>query len=73
MSASDAWMVGEDYNGNNVQTLVEHWNGKAWKVQPSPNPGSPRTDRELDGVAATSSTNAWAAGFYNNGTDEPRL
>ena len=21
------------------RTLIEHWNGKAWKVQPSPNPG----------------------------------
>lgn len=48
--------------GTASQTLVEHWNGKTWKVQPSPNPGKGTL---LFGVAATSSTNAWAVGYYN--------
>ena len=37
MSASDAWAVGYYDNGTDEQTLIEHWNGTAWKVQPSPN------------------------------------
>jgi hypothetical protein len=65
-SSTDAWAVGYFTNANGPRTLVEHWNGKAWKVQPSPNRGS--ADNELFGVAATSSTNAWAVGHYFNGT-----
>jgi erythromycin esterase-like protein len=73
VSASDAWMVGEDYNGNNVQTLVEHWNGKAWEMQPSPSPSgsNPYSTNFLEGVAAVSASDAWAVGYYNNGTDVP--
>jgi hypothetical protein len=67
-SACNAWAVGFDFNGSADQTLIEHWSGKAWKVQPSPNPGGPGDQNELSEVAATSSTNAWAVGYYNNGT-----
>ena len=50
------------------QTLVERWNGKAWKVQPSSNPGGSSNLSQLSGVAATSSRNAWAVGYYFNGS-----
>ena len=54
-SSTNAWAVGSDSHGG----VIEHWNGKAWKIQASPNHGlQPR----LSGVAATSSTNAWAVG-----------
>ena len=43
-------------------TLIEHWNGTAWTQVPSPNPSG---DNVLDGVAATSASNAWAVGFYS--------
>ena len=75
----DAWAVGYYFNGMSNQTLVEHWNGKAWKVQPSLNPGgsTPPTLRhqlnQLYGVAATSPTNAWAVGDYYNGTSNQTL
>jgi hypothetical protein len=36
-----------------------HWNGTAWKQQPSPSQGHVS---DLVGVAATSATNAWAVG-----------
>jgi hypothetical protein len=72
-SSRNAWAVGY---GNPVTqglvTLIEHWNGKAWKVQPSPSP-SPKSDNELYGVAATSSRNAWAVGDYNGVTAEGTL
>jgi hypothetical protein len=63
-----AWAVGYYLNGTANQTLIEHWNGTAWKVQPSPNPEGSSRQHELDGVAATSPSNAWAVGFESNGT-----
>src|SRR5438270_13536251 len=45
-------------------TLIEHWDGSAWRVVPSPNVGT--NDNVLQGVAATSGTNAWAVGDYLN-------
>lgn len=68
VSSTDAWAVGDYDNGTSNRTLIEHWNGKRWKVQPSPNPGGPSNDNELEGVAAVSPTDAWAVGYYNNGT-----
>ncbi len=67
-SSHNAWAVGYYYNGTADQTLIERWNGKAWKKQRSPNPGRSVNDNELSDVAATSSTNAWAVGSYSDGT-----
>ena len=38
-SSSDAWAVGSYLAGTAQQTLLEHWNGKAWKVEKTPSPG----------------------------------
>lgn len=46
-----------------TQTLIEQWNGKIWKVISSPNASS--SDNELFGVAAVSTSNAWAVGLYS--------
>jgi hypothetical protein len=64
-SATDAWLVGDRFNvsSNHYLTLIEHWNGTAWSVVSSP---SPRSFNWLYGVAAVSSTDAWAVGFSNN-------
>jgi hypothetical protein len=55
-SATDAWAVGftntSGYRG--AKSLFEHWNGSAWSVVAGANAGS------LVGVAALSSTSAWA-------------
>jgi len=67
-SPTNAWAVGTYNNGTAEQTLVERWNGTRWKHVPSPNPGGPTHANFLSGVAATSSTNAWAVGSYFNGT-----
>ena len=61
-SATDAWAVGQYYNGAAYQTLIEHWDGTAWVVQSSPNVGS--NTNVLYGVAATSGSDAWAVGDY---------
>ena len=60
-SATNAWAVGNYSDGSVDLTLVLHWNGTAWKVQPTPNVGT--MDNDLYGVAATSSGNAWAVGL----------
>lgn len=45
-----------------TSTLIEHWNGAAWKHVASPSPGS--TWNTLFGVAADSASDAWAVGWY---------
>jgi hypothetical protein len=71
-SATNAWAVGSYNNGTTVQPLVLHWNGTAWRVKPTTNPDGFTAER-LKGVAATSRTNAWAVGSYNNGTTDQAL
>lgn len=65
-SARDAWAVGSYDTGSGAKTLIEHWNGTAWRIVPSPNPasGGQFTTNALTGVVALSATNAWAVGFY---------
>jgi hypothetical protein len=63
-SLTDAWAVGEYYKGTGNRTLVEHWNGSAWKAQRSPNPGGSNSENSLAGVAAASPADAWAVGDY---------
>ena len=63
VSPTLAWAVGSSVNGSLPgRTLVERWNGKAWKVRSSPNVGS--SFNSLQGVDGTSATNAWAVGTY---------
>jgi hypothetical protein len=67
ISASNAWAVGSyaHFHGPSIvyHTLIEAWNGTAWKTVPSPSPGS--STNYLLGVAATSPSNVWAVGLYN--------
>jgi hypothetical protein len=70
VSASDVWAVGYGYNAAAVQsTLVEHWNGTAWSIVPSPNPGTSTrcgagySGSALTGAAKVSSINVWAVGY----------
>jgi hypothetical protein len=72
-SARNAWAVGYYANAplgeGAEQTLIEHWNGQAWKIAPSPNPGGSAADNSLYGVTAVSPTDAWAVGYYSRGGD----
>src|SRR5207253_765948 len=61
VSANDIWAVGYAGVGGAIQTVTEHWDGKAWTIVPSPNP-QPGVDNFLDGVAAVSANNVWAVG-----------
>ncbi len=71
VAADDAWAVGyrNDNNLNDSRTLTEHWDGSAWKVVPSPNPGSipscknSNTGNVLTSIATVASNDVWAVGF----------
>jgi hypothetical protein len=61
-SPTDVWAVGGIGDGIGAQqtTLIEHWNGTAWSVVPSPSPGL------ADSLSAVTTSNAsndvWAVG-----------
>jgi hypothetical protein len=60
-SARDVWAVGDREGSAGVfRTLVEHYNGRRWRVVPSPDPGS--TGDNLYGVSAVSPGDVWAVG-----------
>lgn len=61
LSPCNAWAVGNTGFGEttSARTLIEHWNGRAWKRVPSPTPGP---ESFLLGVAAISARNIWAVG-----------
>jgi hypothetical protein len=70
-TSSDVWAVGSAYNSSfqTQLTLVERWNGSAWTIVPSPSPGTAKfcgfqsyAGNYLYGVAAISSSDAWAVG-----------
>jgi len=58
-SASNVWAVGAYAGGGRLKTLVEHWNGRVWKIVPSPSAGS---FSALASVTTASARNAWAVG-----------
>jgi len=68
VSSNDVWAVGNTYDNSTGRsiTLVEHWDGKAWTIVPSPNPGN--SGNFLQGVTVVSTNDIWAVGsFYNSG------
>ena len=70
-SPSNAWAVGQYWNGRAQRTLIEHWNGERWALVSSPNPGGPNRLDDLSAVTVTSTT-AWAVGSYRIGLNPPR-
>jgi len=56
VSARDAWAVGDKQVGSTLRTLIEHWNGRAWRPVISPDPAG---SDSLTSVAAISPASAW--------------
>jgi hypothetical protein len=54
ISATNAWAVGR---ARSTAVLVEHWNGSAWSVTPTP-----AVNIGLNAVSAVSASNVWAVG-----------
>ena len=67
VSRHDIWAAGDYYNARQVfRTLVEHYNGHAWAIVPSPNFGA--GDNYLSGIAALGPNNVQAVGRAFDGT-----
>jgi hypothetical protein len=66
VSPSSAWAVGsysyDSPKGSSDRTLIEHWDGTAWKIDPSPSPGGYNDTSALNAVAPISASRAWAVG-----------
>jgi hypothetical protein len=63
VSSSDVWAVGLALlNSQPGQTLTEHWDGTTWRIVSSPNLGTGGS--YLYSVAAISSGDVWAVGYY---------
>ena len=66
-SATNAWAVGyangdSGVNGLPRNTLAMRWNGSSWSIVPTPQPGT--NIRQLYGVKAFSTGDAWSVGWY---------
>lgn len=68
VSGNDIWAVGHSGDPSYVplQTLTEHWNGTSWSIISSPSPGT-YNGNDLAAVAAISSNDVWAVGWYQSG------
>ena len=59
---NDVWAVGgSTVDGSLYMNLIEHWNGSAWSIVPSPNAQWLQT-QGIDGISARSSNDIWAVG-----------
>jgi len=68
VAASDCTAAGSYLNAtSNEVTLVEHWDGTAWSIDPTPNPGEGGT---LSAVSCTSASDCTAVGSYTTTTGE---
>jgi hypothetical protein len=68
----DVWAVGYQTpsgGGQDVRTLVLHWDGAAWSIVPSPSPSE--TFSVLHGVAVVGPGDVWAVGTYSATTSHP--
>src|SRR5215469_3562962 len=58
-AVNDCWAVGYWNASTGYQTLIEHWDGSAWTIVPSPNKVG---NNILQGVTCLSSSDCWAVG-----------
>lgn len=62
LSPDDVWAVGSSHSERLVETLVERWDGKEWRIVFSQNVES--RGSQFNSVAAVSPDYAWAVGAY---------
>jgi len=73
VSGRDVWAVGGTGSPIGSVGLVEHWDGTAWAVVPSPDVGLGSAHiTELSGVAVASPTSVWAVGYHSGGSNRQR-
>jgi hypothetical protein len=62
LAADDVWAVGGYGQGAPGRTLIEHWDGMAWTVVPSPNKGP--FPNSLSAVTGIAPDDVWAVGTW---------
>ncbi len=67
VSARDVWAAGQAHGG---RTLIEHWDGRAWRIVASPSMQG--HDTGLAGIVALSATNVWSVGAAGSVADSSR-
>jgi hypothetical protein len=66
-SPSDVWAVGDWWSGGPHHSLIEHWDGSAFTIVPTPDSAY---GESLSAVSARRATDAWAVGAgYQPGID----
>jgi len=72
VSVSDCVAVGHRRFATPL-TLIEHWDGRGWSTDVSPNPAldGPNDGVYLEGVSCVSATDCMAAGYHGAGPKEP--
>jgi hypothetical protein len=65
LSRTDAWAVGDYFDGVQQKALIEHWDGTSWSVVPGADLGT--ENASLRAVAAVSAGNIWAVGVHSTG------
>src|SRR5207253_4119778 len=65
LSRTEAWAVGDYFDGVQQRALVEHWDGTAWALVPGADLGT--ENASLRAVAAVSADDVWAVGVHSTG------
>ena len=72
VSANNIWAAGFTRDTSGVsRTLIEHWDGSAWSVVSTANPGA--YSDYFDGIAVVSANDIWAVGSYSASSSGPDL
>jgi hypothetical protein len=64
-ATNDAWAAGWQWTPIGSAPLIERWDGRAWKVSPTPND----VNRELQALDGTSASDIWAVGHASTFSD----
>jgi len=72
-SASDCWAVGfgTDQNGENLNSVTEHWDGSSWSLVSSA--VTNQSYDQLDNVSCISGTDCWAVGNAGPAQQNPNF
>jgi hypothetical protein len=68
-TVSNCFAVGTAGTASKSTPLIEHWNGRAWKIVPSPRPAGAVT-ASLNGVSCRTTTNCVAVGGHIDPGDD---
>jgi hypothetical protein len=63
----------ELHNSSNSLTLAEAWNGRSWRIKPTPNPTHGVNGSRLSGVSCSAANACMAVGGYNEPSNQGGL